>query len=63
VGSGAVILPGVSIGEDAMVGAGAIVVRDVAPGAIIVAPAARPSLRGQQTDELPREVNGDQSGR
>jgi sugar O-acyltransferase (sialic acid O-acetyltransferase NeuD family) len=45
IGSGAVILPGVSIGEDATVGAGAIVVRDVAPRSIVVAPAARPSLR------------------
>jgi serine acetyltransferase len=35
-----------------MVGAGAIVVRDVAPGAIVVATAARPSLRSPQPDEV-----------
>lgn len=50
IGSGAVILPGVVVGEDAVVGAGAIVVRDVAPGSIVVAPAARPSLRSPQGD-------------
>lgn len=45
IGSGAVILPGVAVGADATVGAGSLVVRDVAPGSIVVAPAARPSLR------------------
>ncbi|MFN8519728.1 MAG: NeuD/PglB/VioB family sugar acetyltransferase [Chloroflexota bacterium] len=50
IGSGAVILPGVRIGEDAVVGAGALVVRDVASNAIVVAPAARPSLRSPQGD-------------
>jgi sugar O-acyltransferase (sialic acid O-acetyltransferase NeuD family) len=52
LGSGAVILPGVQVGADSMVGAGAIVVRDVAPGAIVVAPAARPSLRSPQSDQV-----------
>ena len=54
VGSGAVILPGVHVGSDAMVGAGAIVVRDVAPGSIVVAPAARPSLRSPRSDDPDR---------
>lgn len=48
IGSGAIILPGVHVGEDAVVGAGATVVRDVAPGTIVVSPAARPSLRSPQ---------------
>jgi sugar O-acyltransferase (sialic acid O-acetyltransferase NeuD family) len=54
VGSGAVILPGVRVGENAVVGAGAIVVRDVAPDGIVVAAAARPSLRSAQSDEPTR---------
>jgi acetyltransferase-like isoleucine patch superfamily enzyme len=36
IGSGAVILGGVRIGEGALVGAGAVVTRDVAPGATVV---------------------------
>lgn len=36
VGAGAIVLPGVTIGEDATVGAGAVVTRDVAPGATVV---------------------------
>jgi acetyltransferase-like isoleucine patch superfamily enzyme len=36
VGANVTILPGVVIGEDALIGAGAVVVRDVAPGEVIV---------------------------
>lgn len=35
IGAGAVILPGVEIGEGAMVGAGSVVASDVAPGAVV----------------------------
>lgn len=41
IGGGAVILPGVSIGENAMVGAGAVVVANVSDGAIVVGNPAR----------------------
>ncbi len=41
IGSGAVIMCGVRIGEGALVGAGAVVTRDVAPGAIVVGSPAR----------------------
>jgi UDP-2-acetamido-3-amino-2,3-dideoxy-glucuronate N-acetyltransferase len=41
IGSGAVILCGVTIGRDAMVGAGAVVTADVADGAIVVGVPAR----------------------
>src|SRR5918995_866068 len=45
IGSGATILCGVTIGEDAMIGAGAVVTRDVAPGATVAGVPARELLR------------------
>jgi len=36
IGSGAVILPGVTLGTGCIVGAGAVVTKDVAPGAVVV---------------------------
>lgn len=41
IGSGAVILGGVEIGERALVGAGAVVTRDVPPGSVVVGSPAR----------------------
>jgi acetyltransferase-like isoleucine patch superfamily enzyme len=41
VGGGAVLCPGVEIGEEAFVGAGAVVVRDVPPKAVVVGSPAR----------------------
>ena len=41
LGSGATILCGVTIGEDAMIGAGAVVTRDVAPGETVAGVPAR----------------------
>jgi UDP-2-acetamido-3-amino-2,3-dideoxy-glucuronate N-acetyltransferase len=42
LGSGAVVLGGITIGEGALVGAGAVVTRDVAPGEVVVGNPARP---------------------
>ena len=36
IGSNATILPGVRIGDDAVIGSGAVVSRDVAPGTVVV---------------------------
>jgi len=41
VGGGSVILPGVTIGADAVVGAGSVVTRDVPDGALVVGDPAR----------------------
>lgn len=42
IGSGATVLGGVRIGSEAMVGAGAVVTRDVAPGSTVAGNPARP---------------------
>lgn len=41
IGAGAMIMPGVTIGDDAIVGAGSIVTRDVPSGATVVGSPAR----------------------
>ena len=41
IGSGAVILCGITIGERAVIGAGAVVTRDVSPGEIVAGTPAR----------------------
>jgi len=45
IGSGATILGGVRVGKGAMIGAGAVVTRDVAPGVTVVGNPARPVAR------------------
>ena len=42
IGAGAVILPGITIGEFSMVGAGSMVTKDVRPHALVVGVPARP---------------------
>lgn len=51
VGGGAVLCPGIEIGEEAFVGAGAVVTKDVAPRTIVVGNPAR-VLREVSEDEL-----------
>jgi maltose O-acetyltransferase len=45
IGGGAVILPGVTIADDAVIGAGSVVTRDVARGATVMGVPARPVAR------------------
>ncbi len=42
IGGGALVLPGVTIGDDAIIGAGAVVTRDVPAGAVAIGNPARP---------------------
>jgi acetyltransferase-like isoleucine patch superfamily enzyme len=51
VGGGAVLLPGIEIGEEAFVGAGAVVTKDVPPRKLVVGSPAR-VLRDVNEDEL-----------
>lgn len=45
IGGGAIVLPGVTIGDDAIIGAGAVVTRDVEAGATVAGNPARPVRR------------------
>ncbi len=51
IGGGAILCPGIEIGEEAFVGAGAIVTKDVAPRTLVVGNPAR-VLRAVADDEL-----------
>jgi acetyltransferase-like isoleucine patch superfamily enzyme len=51
IGGGCVLLPGIEIGEEAFVGAGAVVIRDVPPRALVVGNPAR-QIRDVPDEEL-----------
>ena len=59
VGGGAIILPGVTIGDDALIGAGAVVTRDVPAGATVVGAAATETIAAL----VPRVQAGDRIDR
>lgn len=49
VGLGVILMPGVSVGDDAIVGAGSVVTQSVAPGSVVV---GNPARAIGTTDEL-----------
>jgi acetyltransferase-like isoleucine patch superfamily enzyme len=51
VGGGAILCPGIEVGEEAFVGAGAVVLRDVPSRAVVVGNPAR-QIREVPDDEL-----------
>ena len=51
IGGGAILCPGIEIGEEAFVGAGAVVTKDVPPRVVVVGNPAR-VLRDVPDDEL-----------
>ncbi|AKO21680.1 sugar O-acetyltransferase [Xanthomonas oryzae] len=55
IGGGAIILPGVTIGDDALFGAGAVATRDVPAGATAVGNPARVRAPRRAADEAPTD--------
>jgi acetyltransferase-like isoleucine patch superfamily enzyme len=53
VGGGAILCPGIEIGEEAFVGAGAVVVKDVAPRTVVVGSPARVIREVPEEELLP----------
>jgi len=53
IGGGAILCPGIEIGEEAFVGAGAVVTKDVPPGVVVVGSPAR-VIRDVNAEELRR---------
>lgn len=51
IGGGAILCPGIEVGEEAFVGAGAVVTKDVPPGVVVVGSPAR-VIRDVHPDEL-----------
>jgi maltose O-acetyltransferase len=41
IGAGAIVLPGVTVGDDSVIGAGSVVTRDVPPGTVVAGAPAR----------------------
>jgi acetyltransferase-like isoleucine patch superfamily enzyme len=56
IGGGSILCPGIEVGEEAFVGAGAVVTKDVPPRKVVVGSPAR-VLRDVHPDEL-RENGG-----
>ena len=57
IGIGSIILPGVEVGEDAVVAAGSVVTRSVPPGITVAGVPARPIQRRQAEDTSPEPVS------
>lgn len=61
IGVGSCILGAVTVGDDAVIGAGSIVVRDIEPGTTVVGAPARP-IRHSHHDEVREKRGSAQSG-
>jgi acetyltransferase-like isoleucine patch superfamily enzyme len=60
IGSGATLLCGITIGENALIGAGSVVVRDVPPDTVVAGNPARPirSVMSKQPDHVNAALTG-----
>jgi len=63
IGGGAVILPGLTIGEKAMVGAGSVVTKSVPPGAVVIGNPARVIRLLAEASNEPGRRSADPEGR
>ena len=61
IGVGAIVLPGVSIGEDCLIGAGALVVKDVGSGSVVVGVPGKVVRTGIKMDCKARLIQQDVS--
>jgi acetyltransferase-like isoleucine patch superfamily enzyme len=61
IGSGVTLLCGITIGENALIGAGSVVVRDVPPDVVVAGNPARTirSLAGKQPDHVNATLTGE----
>ena len=53
IGGGAVLLPGVQVGEEGFVAAGSVVTRDVPPGALVMGTPAKVVRQVPDAERLP----------
>ena len=52
IGAGAIILPGISIGENSVIGAGSVVTRDIPPNVVAVGNPCRVMREINENDKL-----------
>jgi len=62
IGFGAIVLPGVKIGDNCIVGGGSVVTNDIEPNSIVAGNPAR-VLRKRDPDELARTISLIESGK
>jgi serine O-acetyltransferase len=59
VGAGAKLLGAITVGQNARIGANAVVIKDVAPGQVVVGfPGRSKALPGDQPPVLPDQIDG-----
>jgi acetyltransferase-like isoleucine patch superfamily enzyme len=55
IGASAVLIAGITVGEEAFVAAGALVTRDVSPGTVVMGTPARPKMSNEEYRKKKKE--------